>query len=136
MAGQVSPELLAFRSPADVTTSVHSERKHHVVHIFKTAAYRAQMWNVFDTAFIVVFLAYVVTRSYGLWAGSEWLSELGFDILSCAACILFPRLAFFAISNNIIVIALRGMTVDFAFFMSIAAICFSGLAFTLWRLGK
>jgi hypothetical protein len=94
------------------------------------------MWNVFDTAFILVFLAYVFTRSYGLWTGDEWLSELGFDILSCAACILFPRLAFFAISNNIVVIALRGMTVEFAFFMGIAATCFSGLAFTLWRLGK
>jgi hypothetical protein len=93
------------------------------------------MWNVFDTAFIVVFLAYVVTRSYGLSTVNEWYSELGFDILSCGACILFPRLAFFAISNNIVVIALRGMAVEFGLFMGIAAICFSGLGFTLWRLG-
>jgi hypothetical protein len=49
---------------------------------------------------------------------------------------LSRRLAFFAISNNIVVIALRGMIVEFAFFMGVAAICFSGLLFTLWRLGE
>jgi hypothetical protein len=30
--------------------------------------------------------------------------------------------------------ALRGMIAEFIFFLSIAAICFSGLLFTLWRL--
>lgn len=32
--------------------------------------------------------------------------------------------------------ALRGMIVEFVFFMAIAAICFSGLLFTLWTLGE
>jgi hypothetical protein len=81
------------------------------------------MWNVFDFSFIIVFLAYLGFRIKGLIRGdgnfllpvtdqSTMLvsfllassSELGFDILACAACILFPRMAFFAISNNVIVL--------------------------------
>jgi hypothetical protein len=46
------------------------------------------------------------------------------------------RLAFFAISNNVVILALRGMIVEFIFFILIAAICFSGLLFTLWELGR
>ena len=34
----------------------------------------------------------------------EYFSGTAFDILACGACILFPRLAFFAISNNVIVL--------------------------------
>ncbi|KAJ7707806.1 hypothetical protein B0H17DRAFT_1034111 [Mycena rosella] len=71
--------------------------------------YIANMWNVFDTSFVLVFLCFIA-----------------FDLLACGACILFPRLAFFAVSNNVI----------FVFFMAMAAICFSGLLFTLWTLGK
>jgi hypothetical protein len=48
----------------------------------------------------------------------------------------YNRLAFFAISNNVVILALRGMIVEFIFFILIAAICFSGLLFTLWELGK
>jgi hypothetical protein len=44
-------------------------------------------------------------------------------------------LAFFAISNNVVILALRGMIAEFLFFVMIAAICFSGLLFTLWDLG-
>lgn len=32
--------------------------------------------------------------------------------------------------------ALRGMIAEFTFFMGIAAVCFSGLLFTLWTLGN
>ncbi len=62
------------------------------------------------------------------------------------------RLAFFAVKNNVIVLyvvlnllsgyhsissrALRAMAAEFVFFIGIAAICFSGLLFTLHSLGK
>ncbi len=70
------------------------------------------MWNVFDTAFIVIITLYLILRWKGLASGdSEFhlpptseatypveslfniasTSDLGFDILSCGACILFPR---------------------------------------------
>ncbi|KAJ7931371.1 receptor-activated Ca2+-permeable cation channel [Mycena leptocephala] len=98
--------------------------------------YIANMWNVFDTSFVLVFLCYIGMRIKGLSYGDLAASELAFDVLACGACILFPRLAFFAVSNNVVVLSLRAMIAEFVFFMAIAAICFSGLLFTLWTLGK
>ncbi|KAI0267672.1 hypothetical protein BC834DRAFT_54466 [Gloeopeniophorella convolvens] len=94
--------------------------------------YIANMWNVFDSAFIGITMLYLVLRVKGLTSGDPATSALGFDILACGACILFPRLAFFMVSNNVVILALRAMTAEFVFFMCIAAICFSGLLFTLW----
>ncbi|KAH8112747.1 receptor-activated Ca2+-permeable cation channel [Phellopilus nigrolimitatus] len=96
--------------------------------------YIASMWNVFDTAFLVIVLTYLGLRIKGLSQGNAYSSELAFDILACGACILFPRLAFFAIKNNVVILALRGMVVEFVFFICVAAVCFSGLLFTLWTL--
>ncbi|KAF7312239.1 hypothetical protein MIND_00236900 [Mycena indigotica] len=98
--------------------------------------YIANMWNVFDTSFVVIFLCYLGMRIKGLVYSDLAASDLAFDILACGACILFPRLAFFAVSNNVVVLSLRAMIAEFIFFMTIAAICFSGLLFTLWTLGK
>ncbi|KAJ7637601.1 receptor-activated Ca2+-permeable cation channel [Mycena polygramma] len=98
--------------------------------------YIANMWNVFDTSFVLVFLCYVGLRIKGFSYGDLAASEMSFDVLACGACILFPRLAFFAVSNNVVVLSLRAMIAEFVFFMAIAAICFSGLLFTLWTLGK
>ncbi|KAH9989483.1 hypothetical protein BJV77DRAFT_1151491 [Russula vinacea] len=98
--------------------------------------YIANMWNVFDTAFVVITALYLILRLKGLSSGDTSLSDLGFDILSCGACILFPRLAFFMVSNNVVILALRAMTAEFVFFMGIASICFSGLLFTLWTLAS
>ncbi|KAJ7104262.1 receptor-activated Ca2+-permeable cation channel [Mycena belliarum] len=98
--------------------------------------YIANMWNVFDSSFVVIFLCYIVMRIKGLSSGDLATSEMAFDVLSCGACILFPRLAFFAISNNVVVLSLRVMIAEFLFFMAIACCCFSGLLFTLWTLGQ
>ncbi|KAI9460358.1 hypothetical protein F5148DRAFT_983294 [Russula earlei] len=98
--------------------------------------YIANMWNVFDTAFIVVTVLYLILRVQGLSSKNPSASDMGFDILACGACILFPRLAFFLVSNNVVILALRAMTAEFIFFMGIAAICFSGLLFTLWTLAS
>ncbi|KAF9810730.1 hypothetical protein IEO21_06822 [Rhodonia placenta] len=70
--------------------------------------YIANMWNVFDTSFVVVFLTY-----------------LGFRI---------KGLVHHDVSNNVVVLALRAMIAEFIFFVGIAAICFSGLLFTLHSL--
>ncbi|TFY62593.1 hypothetical protein EVJ58_g3769 [Rhodofomes roseus] len=98
--------------------------------------YMASLWNVFDTSFVVLFVVYLGFRIKGLVHHDVDASEMGFDILACGACILFPRLAFFAVSNNVVVLALRAMIVDFIFFVGIAAICFSGLLFTLHSLAE
>jgi hypothetical protein len=43
-------------------------------------------------------------RIKGLSYGNLASSEMAFDVLACGACILFPRLAFFAVSNNVVVL--------------------------------
>lgn len=99
------------------------------------SVYIANMWNVFDTSFVVIFLAYIGLRIKGLVSGEPEYSDVAFDILACGACILFPRLAFFAVDNSVVVLALRGMIAEFCYFVIIAMVCFSGLLFTLWTLG-
>lgn len=98
--------------------------------------YIANMWNVFDSVFILLFFVYLVIRLNALASNDVATSELAFDILSCGACILFPRLAFFAVNNTVVVLSLRAMISEFIFFIGIACICFSGILFTLWTLGK
>ncbi|KAF8632212.1 hypothetical protein AX15_001972 [Amanita polypyramis BW_CC] len=98
--------------------------------------YIANIWNVFDFSFIVIFLGYLVLRIQGLSDNNVAMSNMAFDILACGACILFPRLAFFAVSNNVVVLSLRAMIAQFVFFIGIAMISFSGLLFALWTLAK
>ncbi|KAK0487093.1 receptor-activated Ca2+-permeable cation channel [Armillaria novae-zelandiae] len=98
--------------------------------------YIANTWNAFDFSFILIFLIYLGLRIRGISQGNPDYSDTAFDVLACGACILIPRLAFFAVSNNVVVLSLREMISQFVFFIGIAAICFSGLLFTLWRLGN
>jgi hypothetical protein len=53
--------------------------------------YIANMWNVFDFSFTVIFFVYLVLRLKALTDGNVIMSGLAFDILACGACILFPR---------------------------------------------
>ena len=80
------------------------------------------------------------------------VSTVGPDVMMRIVYSDFARLAFFAVSNNVVVLyvipchiycsihscphsALRAMMAEFLFFIGIAAICFSGLLFTLHSLG-
>lgn len=79
------------------------------------------MWNVFDTFFVAITLVYFACRVRGLTTGdselqfirhsrlmlssiSAYVSQWGFDILATGACILLPRLAFFMVSNNMVIL--------------------------------
>ncbi|KDQ08719.1 hypothetical protein BOTBODRAFT_37715 [Botryobasidium botryosum FD-172 SS1] len=95
--------------------------------------YAMDMWNSFDMAFIVIFASYFGLRLRGIIYNEYWASDLAFDVLACGACVLFPRLAFFSISNNVVVLALSGMIKDYLYFIFAAMICASGLLFTLWE---
>ncbi|KAG1899358.1 uncharacterized protein F5891DRAFT_1189806 [Suillus fuscotomentosus] len=99
------------------------------------AIYIANIWNVFDTSFVIIFLGYLVLRVKGLWDDDAKMSQLAFDLLACGCCVLAPRLAFYAINNNVVVLALRAMIAEFIFFIGIAAVCFSGILLTLYTLG-
>lgn len=96
----------------------------------------SNVWNAFDTSFAVIFLVYLGLRIKGLVDNDAGTSQLAFDILACAGCILVPRLAFYAITNNVVILALRAMISEFVFFICIAATCFSGLLLTLYTISN
>lgn len=98
--------------------------------------YMSNVWNAFDTSFVVIFLVYLGLRIKGLVTNDADTSQLAFDILACAGCILVPRLAFYAITNNVVILALRAMISEFVFFICIAATCFSGLLLTLYTIAN
>lgn len=98
--------------------------------------YLASVWNTFDLTFIGIFLTYLFLRLRSLATHDAATADLGYDILSLGACILFPRLAFILIQDNVVLLALRGMIATFFGFMALIAIAFSGIFFCLWTMGK
>ncbi|WRT67253.1 uncharacterized protein IL334_004220 [Kwoniella shivajii] len=98
--------------------------------------YAANAWNAFDMAYISIFLLYFVLRIFALASHSPNTSDLAFDILAIAACIIFPRLVFFVVKENVVILALRGMVASFVQFMIVTVLAFSGICFCLWTLGR
>ncbi|KIR25457.1 nonselective cation channel [Cryptococcus deuterogattii LA55] len=100
------------------------------------AVYAANAWNAFDLGYIAIFLLYFGLRVIALASHSTKTSDLAFDILACAACITFPRLVFFMIRENVVILALRGMVASFVSFMTVTILAFTGICFCLWTLGR
>ncbi|WVW82960.1 hypothetical protein I302_104976 [Kwoniella bestiolae CBS 10118] len=100
------------------------------------AVYAANAWNAFDMAYITIFLLYFILRIFALASHSPNTSDLAFDILAIAACIIFPRLVFFVVKENVVILALRGMVASFVQFMIVTVLAFSGICFCLWTLGR
>ena len=98
--------------------------------------YSANLWNGFDLLFIVDFLLYLSFRLYGIWYDHPKYSLLGLEVLSCAAALLFPRLAFVTLSNNLMILSIRALFLDFIFLMALAFFCFTGFLYALWTLGR
>ncbi|KAG8904105.1 hypothetical protein FRB99_002224 [Tulasnella sp. 403] len=98
--------------------------------------YSANLWNAFDVAFITIFISYASFRAYGLNYDESWAKAIGVDILALGACMMFPRLAFVTLSNNLMVLSLRSMFYEFVVLMLLAAFCFCGFLYALWTLGK
>ncbi|KAF8748002.1 Nonselective cation channel [Rhizoctonia solani] len=73
-----------------------------------------RLWNGFDMAFVTVYFSYAGLRLYGIRWDEAWARELGIDILAVVAVIVFPRLAFVTLSNNLMVLSLRSMFTEFA----------------------
>ncbi|KAG8705209.1 hypothetical protein FRC12_004220 [Ceratobasidium sp. 428] len=98
--------------------------------------YSANLWNGFDIAFITVYISYASLRLYGVNQDETWAQNWGIDILAVVAVIVFPRLAFVTLSNNLMVLSLRSMFIEFAVLMFVAAFCFGGFLYALWTLGR
>ncbi|KAI0305818.1 hypothetical protein B0F90DRAFT_1923547 [Multifurca ochricompacta] len=104
----------------------------HGIRVFFTGT-----WNGFDLAFIPIFCTYGILRIYGIFHPTgSWAKEVGIDSLALIACLLFPRLAFVTLKNNLMVLSLRAMITQFAFLMLIAVFCFAGFLYALWTLSK
>ncbi|KAI5833279.1 hypothetical protein K523DRAFT_370042 [Schizophyllum commune Tattone D] len=98
--------------------------------------YTKGTWNGFDIALVSTYLVYLFLRLYGQLHNSKWARSLGIDLLALIACLLFPRLAFVTLKDNLMVLALRAMIVQFLLLMMIAAFCFCGFLYALWTLSR
>ncbi|KAF6761717.1 receptor-activated Ca2+-permeable cation channel [Ephemerocybe angulata] len=93
-------------------------------------------WNAFDLAFVTSFAVYVILRLYGINHHKYWAKALGIDTLALIACLLFPRLAFVTFKNNLMVLSLRAMMLQFVLLMCIAMFCFCGFLYALWTFSR
>lgn len=93
-------------------------------------------WNGFDLALVTTYLIYAVLRIYGVYHHDLWARKTGIDCLALIACLLFPRLAFVTLRNNLMVLSLRAMMMQFVVLMLIAAFCFCGFLYALWTLSR
>ncbi|KAF8323515.1 uncharacterized protein EI90DRAFT_2935528, partial [Cantharellus anzutake] len=101
-----------------------------------TSTFLDILWNGFDLAFIVTYLPYITLRFYGAREHKSWASELSIDIVSISGVFMFPRIAFVSLSNNLMVLSLRSMFVQFFQLMALAMWCFGGFLYALWTFGK
>ncbi|KAK7061015.1 hypothetical protein VNI00_000750 [Paramarasmius palmivorus] len=93
-------------------------------------------WNGFDLAFVTTYCFYAFLRLYGVFHHKVWARSTGIDFLALIACLMFPRLAFVTLKNNLMVLSLRAMMVQFLLLMLIAAFCFGGFLYALWTLSR
>ncbi|KAJ4348176.1 uncharacterized protein N0V89_009548 [Didymosphaeria variabile] len=90
-----------------------------------------ELWAFLDVTFVVIYLSYLGLRVYAWSANSSELGRQALDILAIAAPILFPRLAFNLMPENMLFIALRAMVKEFTALSLIAVWCFAGFLLSL-----
>ncbi|EPQ56311.1 hypothetical protein GLOTRDRAFT_128260 [Gloeophyllum trabeum ATCC 11539] len=93
-------------------------------------------WNGFDLAFVTVYCTYAFLRLYGVYHDNFWARSTGIDLLAVIAVLMFPRLVFVTLRNNLMVLSVRAMLVQFVILMFIAAFCFAGFLYALWTLSR
>ncbi|KAG7093687.1 hypothetical protein E1B28_007345 [Marasmius oreades] len=125
------PEVLFMVYAAGFTLEKVAAMQEHGI-----AVYFKGTWNGFDLAFVTTYCIYAFLRLYGVNRHNEWARSTGIDILALIACLMFPRLAFVTLKNNLMVLSLRAMMVQFIALMFIAAFCFCGFLYALWTLSR
>ncbi|KAK4058401.1 hypothetical protein OIO90_000559 [Microbotryomycetes sp. JL221] len=93
-------------------------------------------YNVMDALFVVNFLIFLTMRLVGLWTQDEALSDLAFDVLALAACLLFPRLTISLLRGNVVLMALSAMIREYLVFMALACLTASGFLVTFVLLSR
>ncbi|GAA6058694.1 hypothetical protein JCM10212_003382 [Sporobolomyces blumeae] len=96
-------------------------------------------WHVFamglttplDILSVPIYVSAFVLRVHSFSSHDPVQSDRAYAILSCAACLLFPRIAFTAISKNVFILSLRAMLAEFFYLMGVTVFCFLGFVFAL-----
>ncbi|KAF2751639.1 hypothetical protein M011DRAFT_463145 [Sporormia fimetaria CBS 119925] len=89
------------------------------------------LWAFLDITFVVIYFAYLSVRIRGWMLGNADIGQQALDILAIAAPILFPRLAFNLMPENMLFISLRAMMKEFTALSLIAVWCFGGFLVSL-----
>ncbi|KAJ7577063.1 hypothetical protein C8J56DRAFT_870326 [Mycena floridula] len=126
-----TPELLFMVYACGFTLEKAAAMQEHGIKVYFKGT-----WNGFDLAFVTTYWIYAILRVYGVTNDRVWARELGTDCLALIACLLFPRLAFVTLKNNLMVLSLRAMMMQFLVLMLIAAFCFCGFLYALWTLSR
>lgn len=93
--------------------------------------YTQNLWSFLDFAFAVLYAFYVILRIQGVVSGNVKSSQTALDILSSAAPVLIPRLAFNLMPENMLFVSLRAMMADFAVLSVLAVWCFGGFLLSM-----
>ena len=75
-------------------------------------------------------------RLYGWRVHELGPAEQAYDVLALGALMLFPRLAFNLLRDNLVFLSLRSMMADFFFLTALSAWCFLGFLLSLLWLGE
>lgn len=94
------------------------------------------LWSFLDITFIVIYIMYMCIRIHGWSVGSIEEARQALDVLACAAPIIFPRIAFNVMPENLLFISLRAMMSDFLVLTAIAVWCFGGFLLALRWLSR
>lgn len=89
------------------------------------------LYAFLDVTFAGIYIVYLGIRICGWIASSPELGRQALDVLAIGAPILFPRLAFSVMPENMLFIALRAMIKEFTALSLIAVWCFGGFLLSL-----
>ncbi|WVN87843.1 uncharacterized protein L203_103038 [Cryptococcus depauperatus CBS 7841] len=98
--------------------------------------FSSSLVNGFDLVFMLIYAVYLGARIYGVQYHDQYSMELGADWLAIGAVLMFPRLAFVTLANNLMVLSIRSMLTEFFFLMGVGVFCFLGFVYALFTLGQ
>jgi len=99
--------------------------------------YTQNLWSFLDSIFAIIYCVYFILRMHSIATEDDSRSGApALDILSAAAPVLIPRLAFNLMSENMLFVSLRAMMADFTVLTILAVWCFAGFLLSMtWLSG-
>ncbi|KIW02915.1 hypothetical protein, variant 1 [Verruconis gallopava] len=94
------------------------------------------LWSFLDIGFVFIYWVYFVLRMIGIAKDNDELGRQALDVLACAAPIVFPRIAFNLMSENVLFLSLRVMMKQFVALTALAIWCFGGFLLAMRWLSR